>query len=478
VNLEARTPRQRAIIRDMPSVLTVDNPFTGDTACTVPLADDKTVDTVLDRARAAAHAFAGTTVAARRDLCEKAVRAMEARADSIAQDISRMMGKPLGQAQGEVKGMAARARHMQDIAAESLADIVLPPKEGFERRIAKTPLGVVLNLPAWNYPLLTAVNVVIPAVLAGNAVIVKHSPRSPLCGGHFARAFEEAGAPPHLVQALDCDHPTSEKIVGDERVDHVVFTGSVFGGHRIQGAAAKRFLHVGLELGGNDPAYVAPDCDLAKTVENVVDGAIYNAGQSCCAVERVYVHKSIYKKFVDACEPFVRAYVLGDPFDAKTTLGPVAQPHHLPELEALVADAKEKGARVVVGGARATVGGKGRFLQATLVADMTHAMKLMQAESFGPILPIMPVESDEEALAKMNDSRLGLTASVWTSDRERAAKMARALECGTVYMNRCDALDPALPWTGVKDSGRGSSLSALGFDALTRPKAIHFRLTF
>jgi acyl-CoA reductase-like NAD-dependent aldehyde dehydrogenase len=240
--------------------------------------------------------------------------------------------------------------------------------------------------------------------------------------------------------------------------------------------AVKRFLHPTLELGGNDPAYVAPDCDLEKTVENVVDGAMYNAGQSCCAVERVYVHKSIYGRFLEMAEPLVRAYVMGDPTSDKTTLGPIAQPHHVPELEALVQDARARGARIVAGGKRTTVDGRGRFFEATLVADCTHSMKLFRGESFGPILPVMPVESDEEALAKMNDSRLGLTASVWTRDRERAARFARSLEAGTVFMNRCDYLDPALPWTGWKDSGRGVSLSVLGLQALTRPKAVHFRL--
>jgi acyl-CoA reductase-like NAD-dependent aldehyde dehydrogenase len=407
---------------------------------------------------------------------ERATSAMEADADAIARDISQMMGKPVAQARNEVKGMALRARHMASIAKESLADIVLP-KDGFERRIVKEPLGVVLDLPAWNYPLLTAVNVVMPAVLAGNAVVVRHSPRTPLCGEHFARAFRGQG-PDALVQALVCDHPRAEATVGDPRVDHVVFTGSVYGGHRIQEAASKRFLHVGLELGGNDAAYVAEDCDFENTVENVVDGAMYNAGQSCCAVERVYVHRSVYARFVEAARPLVEAYVLGDPMDEKTTLGPIAQPHHVAELEGFVTDAKQKGARLVLGGKPTRIHGKGRFFEPTLLDEVTQTMRLLREESFGPILAVSPVDSDEEALAKMNDSRLGLTASVWTKDRERAARFARDLEVGTVFMNRCDAVDPALPWSGVKDSGRGFSLSQLGFDQLTRPKALHFRLRF
>jgi acyl-CoA reductase-like NAD-dependent aldehyde dehydrogenase len=458
------------------TTLTVDNPYTGAPACEVPLADEAAISRTLDRARAAAQAFRATPVAERVALCERATERMLARTEDIARDITAMMGKPLAQARNEVRGMAGRARYMGAIAAASLADVRVGDEAGFERRIRKEPLGVVLDLPAWNYPLLTAVNVVMPAVLAGNAVVVKHSPRSPLCGEHFARAFDEAGAPTDLVQALHCDHPHAEHAVGDPRVDHVVFTGSVLGGHRIVAAAAKRFLHVGLELGGNDPAYVAPDCDFDKTVDNIVDGAIYNAGQSCCAVERVYVHRALYDRFVEAALALVRGYVLGDPTDEKTTLGPIAQPAHAAELAALVQDARARGARVLAGGKRASVDGRGRFFEATLIADAGPELALMQAESFGPILPVAPVDSEAEALALMNRSALGLTASVWTSDRERVETMAARLEYGTVFMNRCDHVDPSLPWSGVKDSGRGHSLSALGFDALTRPKSLHYRL--
>lgn len=458
------------------SPLVLDDPYTLEPACSVELADDAAVGVALDRARTAQRAFRSSSVSERVALSERAVAAMEADAPRITADISRMMGKPLAQAQNEVRGMAFRARHLMAIAEASLGDVVLPVDGNLHRRIRKEPLGVVLDLPAWNYPLLTAVNVVIPAVLAGNAVIVKHSPRSPLCGEHFAAAFSAAGAPAGLVQALHCDHPTSERTVGDARVDHVVFTGSVFGGHRIQQAAAGRFIRVGLELGGNDAAYVASDADLASAVEGIVDGAIYNAGQSCCAVERVYVHESLYEEFVARAEPLVRAYVMGDPRDAKTTLGPIAQPNHPAELEAMVADATGRGARLVAGGRATKVDGRGRFFEATLLRDVPRDARLMRAESFGPILPVARVSSDAEALSLMNDSTLGLTASVWTRDEARAARLASELEVGTVYMNRCDALDPALPWGGAKDSGRGVSLSTLGFDELTRAKALNFRV--
>ncbi len=457
---------------------TVDNPFSGEPACSVDVADGAAIDRCLDAARGAARTVRSMSVDDRIALCDRALRHFEARVEEVAHDITRQMGKPLAQARGEVSGMAARWRHMMEIAKPSLADLLLPPKEGFERRIVREPLGVIVDLPAWNYPLLTAVNAIVPAVLAGNAVIVKHSPRTPLSGDPFASAFASAGGPGAVVQSLFTDYASSEKIVGDARVDGIFFTGSVLGGHRIQAAAKARFAHVGLELGGNDPAYVAEDADLDNSVANIVDGAIYNAGQSCCAVERVYVHRSMYEAFVAAAEPLVRAYVLGDPRHEATTLGPIAQPWHVAELEAFVSDAVTKGGRVVVGGTRATVSGQGRFFQATLLRDVTQDADVMQKESFGPILAVTPVASDEEALARMNDSRLGLTASVWTRDRDRAARLARELEFGTVYMNRCDALDPALPWTGVKDSGRGVTLSTLGFEALTRPKAIHFRLRF
>jgi len=457
--------------------LVVDDPFTLETACSVPLSDDAAVGRVLDRARAAQRSFHKTPVSERVALCERAVAAMEQDLPRIALETSRMMGKPVGQAENEVRGMALRARHMMRIAEASLADVEIPVENGLHRRIRKEPLGVVLDLPAWNYPLLTAVNVVIPALLAGNAVVLKHSPRSPLSGEHFASAFAAAGAPDGLLQALHCDHPTSERTVGDARVDHVVFTGSIFGGHRIQRAASERFIRVGLELGGNDAAYVAPDADLQAAVLGLVDGAIYNAGQSCCAVERVYVHESIYEEFVARAEPLVRAYVMGDPRDPKTTLGPIAQPNHPAELDEMVKDATRRGAKLVAGGHATKVDGRGRFFEATLLRDVPPDARLMRAESFGPILPVAKVGSDAEALLRMNDSTLGLTASVWTANEERALRMAVELEVGTVYMNRCDALDPALPWCGVKDSGRGVSLSTFGFDELTRLKAMNFRVT-
>lgn len=457
------------------ATLTVDNPYTLETACEVPLAEWREIDAVLERAREAAPLAASLTLEQRKELVERATSIMESRADSSALAISQMMGKPVGQARGELRTMAARARTMIALADKALAPIDPGGDDGITRRIQKLPLGVVLDLPAWNYPLLTAVNVVMPAVLAGNAVIVKHSPRSPLCGAMFADAFREAGADPRLVQALDCAHDQTERVVGDGRVDHVVFTGSVYGGRRISQAAAGRFLHIGYELGGNDPAYVAEDADLGRSIDSLVDGAMYNAGQSCCAIERVYVHKRHYDAFVEGALKLASGYVLGDPTHDATGMGPIAQPLHVEELADLVRDAERAGAKLLLGGRPMQVDGRGRFFQPTVLSDTPQDARVMREEQFGPILAVQSVGSDEEALERMNDTAFGLTAALWTSDPERAERLANRLRFGTVFSNRCDFVDPLLPWSGVGLSGRGHSLSSLGFDQLTRPRSLHFK---
>lgn len=455
--------------------LHVDNPFTLNVACEVPLAEWADIDRVLSLAHVGARLAEALTLAERKALVERATQVMERRAEEIASEISRMMGKPLAQARGELRTMAARARTMIELADQGLAPIDAGGDDGIARRILKLPLGVVLDFPAWNYPLLTAVNVIMPAVLAGNAVIVKHSPRSPLCGARFAEAFREAGADPRIVQSLDCSHELSERMVGDERVDHVVFTGSVLGGRRISQAAGGRFLQIGYELGGNDPAYVAEDADLTRALDGLVDGAMYNAGQSCCAVERVYVHARHYDAFIEGARQLAEAYVLGDPLASETTMGPIAQPQHVEELEGMVRDARRAGATVVCGGECTQIEGRGRFFRPTVLAGVTQDARVMREEQFGPILALQKVASDEQALERMNDSVYGLTASVWTRDRARAEQFGRSLHFGTVFMNRCDFVDPRLPWSGVGLSGRGHSLSVLGFDQLTRTRSLHLK---
>jgi acyl-CoA reductase-like NAD-dependent aldehyde dehydrogenase len=455
--------------------LQVDNPFTLETAYEVPLADWPEIERVLNRAREAVPIARALSLGDRKALVEAATRAMEADGEQIAQAISRMMGKPVSQARGELRTMANRARALIALSEGALAPVDVPGEDGISRRIQKLPLGVVLDLPAWNYPLLTAVNVIMPALLAGNAVIVKHSPRTPLCGAMFADAFKKAGADPRLVQALDCTHDLTERMVGDARVDHVVFTGSVYGGRRISHAAGGRFMHIGYELGGNDAAYVAEDADVARSVENLVDGAMYNAGQSCCAIERVYVHQKHYDAFIEGALKLTRTYVLGDPAADATSMGPIAQPHHVDELVELVRDAERAGAKLLSGGQKTQANGRGRFFEPTLIVDVPAKARVVREEQFGPILAVAKVSSDEQAIASINESAYGLTASLWTASEEHAARLSETLAVGTVFMNRCDFVDPLLPWSGVGLSGRGHSLSSLGFDQLTRPRSLHFK---
>ncbi len=447
--------------------LVVDDPFLLTEASRLPLADANAVELAVARTHAASRAWAGVALASRIALVERAIAELEAHAEAIVADVTRMMGKPIAQARRELSTMAARSRHMAKIAPECLAPRELPSPPNVVRRIERVPHGVVLDLPAWNYPLLTAVNAVVPAVIAGNSVLLKHSPRSPLVGEHFAAAFERAGAPSGLVTYLHADH---------DSVAHVCFTGSVQGGRAVYtNAAAHRFIDVGLELGGKDAAYVRADADPESTAAALVDGACYNAGQSCCAVERIYVHRDRYDAFVEAARAELAKFTMGDP-RTDVYLGPLAQPQAPQFLERQVREAERDGARVLCGGRPTTVDGHGRFFEPTLLVDVHHRMDVMRTESFGPIVAVMAVDSDEQAVALINDSDLGLTASLWTADRDRAFELGARLEVGTVYVNACDVLDPALPWTGTKDSGKGSTLSDLGYLHLTRPRALFARL--
>ncbi|MFI5304596.1 MAG: aldehyde dehydrogenase family protein [Nitrospiria bacterium] len=393
--------------------------------------------------------------------------------DQIAREITLQMGKPLEQAKREVITFFERAHYMISIAKESLSPSILPAKEGFLRRIEHVPLGVVFNIAAWNYPLLIPVNVVVPALLAGNAVLLKHSARTPLCGQHFEAAFGGLDIP-NLVTNLVLTHEQTMRVIDDQRIQYVAFTGSVPGGEQIYRHSAKRLIDVGLELGGKDPAYVAEDADIDFTVENVVDGACYNAGQSCCAVERVYVHHKRYEEFLSKAKKSLEAYQLGDPLESKTTMGPLVSRSALSLLEQQVIDGVKRGGKLLLGGNRLK-GTEGNFFLPTLIANLPNNAEIMQEESFGPILPVMSVPGDKEAIFNMADTRFGLTASVWTKDQERAERFARELEAGTIYQNRCDYLDPALPWTGMRESGIGSTLSRYGFLHLTKRKSIHFR---
>ena len=455
----------------------IDNPYTGEIVAERKLLTGAEIEGVVWRAHRAHKQWMRTAIPERVALCERFCQEFEKDGERITREITQQMGKPLQQAQGELRTALFRARTMMSIAPESLRDEPLAPVTGFTRFIRHEPVGVVLDISAWNYPLLTTVNVVVPAVLAGNAVIIKHAHRTALCGDAFARAFSNAGAPENLVTAIDATHETCAKIIARPEIGYVSFTGSVRGGHEVYREGAKRFIDVGLELGGKDPAYVAPDADLDHAIANLVDGAYYNAGQSCCGIERIYVHESVYSRFVEGALAEVRKYKLGDPLDPATTMGPMAQPGAPEKLAAQVEEARSKGGRVLSGGAPVHDStGRGRFFDPCLVTDANHSMHgLMVEESFGPIVGVQKVSDDDEAVKLMNDSPYGLTAAIWTRDQERAFRIGAQIETGTFFMNRCDYLDPLLPWTGVKDTGKGMSLSKYGFLPLTRRKSFHLR---
>ena len=441
-----------------------------------PLAGDKEIAEALAGARAAQAAWRHTPLAERQACLTKAVDAFVAKGAEIAEEIAWQMGRPISQCPFEVAGFEERARHMIAIAPSALGDIAVEPKDGFTRFIRRDPLGVVFVVAPWNYPYLTAVNAVVPALAAGNAVLLKHSHQTPLCAERFAEAFETAGLPAGLFRHLHLSHTATAKLVGSEGVDFVSFTGSVPGGHAIQEAAAQRFIGTGLELGGKDPAYVCADAKLDHAIENVIDGAFFNSGQSCCGIERIYVHAEVYDAFVEGAVELTRGYVLGNPIEPGTTLGPMVRASAADFVRGQIADAVAAGAKALIDPKAFAADAVGTpYLAPQILVDVDHSMRVMTEESFGPVVGIMKVASDEEAVALMNDSNFGLTASIWTTDEDAAIAIGDRVETGTWFMNRADYLDPALAWTGVKDSGRGCSLSRLGYAALTQPKSFHLR---
>jgi acyl-CoA reductase-like NAD-dependent aldehyde dehydrogenase len=391
-------------------------------------------------------------------------------------ELAWQMGRPIRYGAGELRGFEERARYMIAIAPEALASIDPGPKPGFRRLIKREPLGTVLVIAPWNYPYLTAVNSIIPALMAGNSVILKHATQTLLVGERFAEAFRLANLPEGLFQNLVLDHGQTAAIIGSGRVQQVNFTGSVAGGRAMESAASGHFLGLGLELGGKDPAYVRSDADLAHSVENLVDGSFFNSGQSCCGIERIYVHRSVYPEFVERFVALTRQYVLGSPLNEATTLGPVIKQSAAEFVRRQISDAVAMGARALIDPADFPADRPGSaYLAPQVLVDVDHRMSVMRDESFGPVVGIMAVDDDEEAIALMNDSEFGLTASIWTSDLDAAERIGDRIATGTVFMNRCDALDPALAWTGVKNTGRGATLSRVGYETLTRPKSFHLR---
>ena len=450
------------------------SPVDGSVYAERPVASDAAVDAALSSARAALPSWRATPVAERGRYMLAFLDALLAMNDDIATELAWQMGRPIRYG-GEKGGAEERTRAIVAMAEEALAPYYPPAKPGFKRYIAREPLGIIMVIAPWNYPYLTSINTIVPGLLAGNAIILKHAAQTLLVGERFAEAFRRAGLPKGLFHNLVLSHAQTEKLIGSGRIDHINFTGSVAGGRAIERAASGTFASLGLELGGKDPAYVRADAKLGHAIENLVDGTFYNSGQCCCGIERIYVDASIYDDFVDGFADLTRKYVVGNPLETSTTLGPMARASFADTVRAQTAEALRKGATPLINMKVSGDKPNSPYLAPQVLVNVNHQMEVMREESFGPVVGIMKVHDDDEAVTLMNDSPYGLTASIWTRDIDRAAELGSRIETGTVFMNRCDYLDPYLTWTGVKDTGRGTTLSKFGFETLTQPKSYHLR---
>ncbi len=453
------------------------SPIDGSVVAERELADDAHVEAVLSAAASARTEWRATSLDERIRLCEAMVQWLIDHVDEIAPEISWQMGRPVRYTPNEIlRGVQERARHMMGIAGDNLGDIAVPQVDGFTKFIRREPVGTVLIVAPWNYPYLTAINSLVPALLAGNTVIMKHASQTLLCAERFSQACDAAGFPAGVFQHIHASHSHVERMISDARINFVVFTGSVNGGAAMERAAVGRFIGVGTELGGKDPSYVRADADIAYAIGENVDGAFFNSGQSCCGIERIYVHDSVYDQFVEGFVDLTRQYVLGNPMDAATTIGPMVNAAAAEFVRGQVASALASGARALVDESHfASVAIGTAYMGPTVLVDVNHSMDIMREESFGPVIGIMRVRDDAEAIQLMNDSPYGLTCSVWTNDIAAAEHIGDQLETGTVFMNRCDYVDPSLVWTGVKDTGSGIALSSLGFSPYVRPKSFHLK---
>jgi acyl-CoA reductase-like NAD-dependent aldehyde dehydrogenase len=443
-----------------------------------PLETASGINHALDAAGRAQGPWGALPLAARCETLSRAIDAFVAKAAEIATEITWQMGRPIRHAPGEIRGFEERARYMLEVAATALAPLEPGEKAGFKRQIKRVPLGTVAVVAPWNFPYLTAVNAVLPALIAGNTVVLKHSHQTPLCAERFLEAFAAAGVSPGVFQYLHLSHDDTAHLMGDSRVASVCFTGSVAGGRAVVEATAAGFATAGLELGGKDPAYVRADADISHAIETLTDGAFFNAGQSCCGIKRIYVAARRYDEFVSGVVELTKQYRLGSPLDPDTTLGPLVRTAAADAIRAQVQDAVARGASQLIDATLFGASARGTpYLAPSVLVGVDHSMPIMREETFGPAVGIMKVASDEEAVRLMNDSEFGLTAAIFSADAARAEALGDELQTGTVFLNRCDYLDPALAWTGVKNSGRGCTLSRVGYEQLTRPKSYHFRVT-
>jgi acyl-CoA reductase-like NAD-dependent aldehyde dehydrogenase len=458
----------------MTETVKIISPIDGSVYAERPVASAAQIEAAVAKARHARHVWAEVTIAERAKFLTHFVDHLIARNDDIVLELAWQMGRPV-RFGGEKRGVEERSRHMIAIAEHALATVEKTDKPGFRRMITREPLGIVMVIAPWNYPFLTAVNSIVPGLMAGNAVILKHASQTLLVGERFAEAMHATGMPEGLFQNLVLNHADTEKLIASGVIDHVNFTGSVEGGRRIERAAAGTFATLGLELGGKDPAYVRADADIAYAAENLVDGSFFNSGQSCCGVERIYVHEAVYDPFVEQFIEQARGWQLGDPLDPGTIVGPMARPQFADLVRGQTAEALRKGATSHLHSNDPRDKAGSPYLAPQVLTGVNHQMSVMREESFGPVVGIMKVADDHEAVTLMNDSPYGLTASLWTQDLDAAAKLGARIETGTVYANRCDYLDPGLVWTGVKETGKGGALSEIGYANLTQPKSYHLR---
>jgi acyl-CoA reductase-like NAD-dependent aldehyde dehydrogenase len=458
----------------MTETVQIISPIDGSVYAERPLATAVEIEAAVIHAKAARHAWHETTIPERQKILTHFVDALLLMNDEIVPELAWQMGRPV-RFGGEKRGVEERSRYMIELAASALAPVEKTGMEGFTRFITREPLGTVMVIAPWNYPFLTAVNTIVPGLMAGNAVILKHASQTLLAGERFANAAEKAGLPLGLFQNLVLGHSDTEKLIGSGAIDHINFTGSVDGGRRIEKAAAGTFATLGLELGGKDPAYVRPDANLDHAAENLADGSFFNSGQSCCGVERIYVHAAVYDGFLERFIDHAKGWTLGNPLDPDTIVGPMARANFADHVRSQTDEAIRSGAQRHLNNRHELDRPGSPYLAPEVLTGVNHQMSVMREESFGPVVGVMKVADDAEAITLMNDSPYGLTASIWTEDLDAAAALGSRVETGTVFANRCDYLDPALVWTGVKDTGKGGGLSEIGYANLTQPKSYHLR---